>query len=234
MKVIESAGGGAPAAKQHPRDLDRGSNLFDFFHAHVDQALQEQGKPVSEEGAWYLTSLLVERAHPDSSAPEEAVDTLAELRIRAATGDRSGAIRAYRSLGDRALVVSGFFRESLSRKLVSRQYYLDMGASAYDALAGLLRAAGFGGASVVGDAGPARGLDDIYHELAHAFGACAEVLGQVREAVRHDLEGEEEALSDGDILSMYEEWLAPGSPRIAARLARLGVAPVRASDGRVC
>lgn len=202
-------------------------NLFDFFHAHVGRAVEDHGKPVSEEGAWYLTSLLVERAHPDSGTPEEAADTLVDLQLQAAQGSRSQAIRAYRSMGDRALVTSGFFRQSLSRKLVSRQYYLDMGAAAYDTLAGLLRAAGFGGA-VVGE-GAGRGLDDIYDELAHAFEACSEVLSEVRDAVRGDDAGQ---LSDGDIVELYEEWLATGSPRIAARLARLGVVPGPSGDGR--
>ena len=218
----------SPARTGTAAGLQTDDNLFDFFHAHVGRAVEDHGKPVSDEGAWYLTSLLVERAHPDVAAPEEAVDTLVELQLHAARGSRSQAIRAYRSLGDRALVTSGFFRQSLTRKLVSRQYYLDMGAAAYDTLAGLLRAAGFGG-PVVGE-GSSRGLDDIYDELAHAFEACSEVLSEVRDAVRSDDGGQ---ITDGDIVELYEEWLATGSPRIAARLARLGVVPVSGGDGKV-
>lgn len=214
--------------------LQTDDNLFDFFHPHVDRAVEEHGKPVGEEGVYYLTSLLVERAHPQADAPEEAVDTLVELQIQATRGDRPQAIRAYRSLGDRALVTSGFFRQSLGRKLVSRQYYIDMGAAAYDALAGLLRAAGFGSRALGDDGGHRgghKGLDDIYSELSEAFEACSEVLGEVREAVRGEGEGQ---LSDGDIVALYEEWLATGNPRVAARLARLGVVPAAGGDGRVC
>ena len=207
-------------------EIETDTNLLDFFHLHVDRAVEEQAAPVSEEGVWYLTSLLVERAHPDDEDPEEATTTLAELRIRASQGDRSTAIRAYRSLGDRALVVSGFFRESLERRSVSRQYYLDMGAAAYDALAGLLRAAGFGRGRIPGDAG-GRGLDAIYDELARAYAHCSEVLSQVREAVR-DQPGA--ALSDTDMLALYEEWRSSGNPRLAAKLANLGFA--LASGGR--
>ncbi len=209
--------------------LDTDANLFDFFHAAVDRAVEGHARPVSEQGVWYLTGLLVDEAHRKESVEDEA-ETLAELRIRASQGDRATAIRAYRSLGDRALFVSGFFRQSLSRKLVSRQYYLDMGAAAYDTLAGLLRAAGFGRGQVVGE-GATRGLDSVYEELAQAYDSCSEVLAEVRDSVRESDGGE---LSDVDIVSLYEEWLATGSPRLAARLASLGVVPVRGGDGRVC
>ncbi|MCB9780839.1 MAG: hypothetical protein H6742_19885 [Alphaproteobacteria bacterium] len=216
----------APVRLDHePRaSLDRESdNLFDFFLDHVEQAVVGNAAPVSEESVWYLTSLLVDRSRPDES---EQPDTLVELHLQARTGDRSTAIRAYRHLGDRALYVSGFFRQSLARKLVSRKYYLDMGAAAYDSLAGLLRAAGFGGAALVGDGGGgSKGLDGIYDELAHAFESCSEVLGEVCETVREQARGE---LSDADILALYEEWQATGSPRIANKLARLGLVPAGA------
>lgn len=209
-----------------PNGLDTDANLFDFFHAYVDQAVDQQSAPVSEEGVWYLTGLLVDQARP-AAEPEGA--TLAELHLRAREGDRATAIRSYRSLGDQALVTSGFFPRSFSRKLVSRQYYIDMGAAAYDSLAGLLRAAGFGRGQVVGDARPGtRGLDAVYDELAGAFEACAEVLTTVREAVRDSTEGK---VSDADIVAMYEEWLVSGNPRLAARLAGLGVVPGK-GDGR--
>ncbi|MCK6504867.1 hypothetical protein L6R53_15945 [Myxococcota bacterium] len=219
----------------HRPGLQTDDNLFDFFHPHVDRVVEEHGRPVGEEGVFYLTSLLVERAHPDAQAPEEAAATLVELRIQAAQGDRPKAIRAYRSLGDRALVTAGFFRQSLSGRLVSRQYYVDMGAAAYDALAGLLRAAGFGGRRV-GEGGSAgegghKGLDDIYQELAEAFEACSEVLAEVHDAVRGEDEGR---LSDGDIVALYEQWRATGNPRLAARLARLGVVPARGGGDRAC
>lgn len=205
--------------------LQTDANLFDFFLGHVTEAVEDHAVPVGEDSVWYLTSLLVERAHP-TREPRQEPATLAELHLQAREGDRSTAIRAYRALGDRALVTAGFFHRSLSRKLVSRQYYLDMGAAAYDTLAGLLRAAGFGRAQVVGE-GAGRGLDAVYDELAQAFEACTEVLDEVREAVRDEVG---RAASDADIVALYEEWLRSGSPRLAARLQALGVVPVR-SDG---
>ncbi len=208
--------------------LDVDANLFDFFHEHVGRAVGDHSAAVSREGVWYLTSLLVDRAHR-RDAEDDATGTLVELRVRAAEGDRATAIRAYRSLGDRALMTAGFFRQSIARKLVSRQYYVDMGAAAYDTLAGMLRAAGFGRGEVVGDSG-GRGLDAVYDELAQHFADCSEVLAEVHDAVR---DSGEAGLSDADIVALYEEWLSTGSPRVAARLAALGVVPVRGGDGRV-
>ncbi|RME27088.1 MAG: hypothetical protein D6798_05390 [Deltaproteobacteria bacterium] len=217
-----------PSPQNRPhRRLDVDANLFDFFHEHVGRAVEDSGVPVSREGVWYLTGLLVDRAH--RTEEEDAAGTLVELRVQASEGDRTTAISAYRRLGDRALMTAGFFRQSIARKLVSRQYYIDMGAAAYDALAGMLRAAGFGRREVIGDSG-GRGLDVVYDELAQRFEDCSEVLAEVHHAVR---ERHETALSDSDILALYEEWLATGSPRVAARLTSLGVVPVRGGDGRV-
>lgn len=200
-------------------DLSRAENLFDFFHAHVDAAVQDQRASVSEEGVFYLTNLLVQKGHTDG---EDAAETLVELRLRAQTTDRACAIESYRELGDRALYLSGFFRQSLHRGLMGMEYYLHMGAAAYDRLSRLLD---FGRPSQEGH----KDLSGIYLELAEHFEVCSDVLSEVKQDVR----AEQASPNDRDVLRLYEIWLATGSPSVARRLRSLGVSPTRGS-GETC
>jgi hypothetical protein len=205
------------------RDLASSDNLFDFFHGHVGAAVRETDAPVSEEGVFYLSNLLVERARTPPRV--ERVETLAELHIHAASGSRVEAIRSYRELGDKALVTAGFFRDSLNRGAVGIDYYVQMGSAAYERLSNLLE----GPRDLL--VGAARGLDAIFAELSLSFSSCADLLREVRDGIL----AEGSADRDVDVLRLYEEWLATGSPRVAARLGELGLLPMRAQGpGRAC
>ena len=202
-------------------ELSQADSLFDFFHERVGAAVQDTRAGVSEEGVFYLTNLLVEKGN---TSTEDSAETLVELRLRAQTGDRMCAIQSYRELGDRALYLSGFFRRSLHRRLMSMEYYLHMGASAYDALSRMLDF----GRSHASDAQPSghKDLASIYLELAERFAICSNVLSEVEQEVR----AEQTSLSDQDVLRLYESWLSTGSPAVARRLRQLGVVPSRGGD----
>ena len=195
--------------------LSTHDNLFDFFHDEVDAATEATGSEVSEEGVFYLTNLLVEQGRsPKPSAPE----TLAELHIRAAQGPRVTKIQSYRTLGDRALYVSGFFPESLSRKTVRASYYADMGRAAYDHLARM-----FGRDPMAGDSGH-KGLGEIFAELSDSFHTCMDVLREVHDAMQARAE---QAPSEAELLALYECWLATGNLRALRTLQRHGLVPSR-------
>ena len=191
--------------------IARAENLFDFFHASVDAAANRVGSPVSEEGLYYLSHLLVERGR----APEKGTpDTLVELYAAAQQGG-AARVSALRELADRALYMTGFFRGSLRRRLVSVTYYMDMGASAYHRLSQI---SGGGG-------GEARGLDGVWGELSERFEAASDLLRDVREEVSVSAEH-----NDADLLRLYEAWLETGSPGLYQRLRELGVVPMRPKD----
>jgi hypothetical protein len=193
--------------------LSTTDNLFDFFRQQVDSANASTGTGVSDEGVYYLANLLTERGHmPAANRP----DTLVELHLQAATGDRSQALQRWRELGDQALYTVGFFRGSIERKRLDPEYYVEMGASAYHRLSRMLE--GPRGAQV----GGGRGMDDIFGELAACFEACGEVLREVKQQVR----AETSDTSDAAVLALYEEWLTTGSRHAAARLRALGVVPM--------
>ncbi|HCH61223.1 MAG: hypothetical protein CL927_16110 [Deltaproteobacteria bacterium] len=188
-------------------------NLFDFFHDEVDAATNATDSDVSEEGVFYLTNLLVEQGRTGSSTRP---CTLAELHIRAARAPRATQIQNYRTLGDRALYVTGFFPESLSRKTVRASYYEDMGRAAYDRLAAIL-----GRAPSEGDSGH-KGLGEIFAELSMSFHTCIEVLREVHDAMRARTE---QSPSEPELLALYEQWLSTGNQRALRTLQRHGLVP---------
>ncbi len=200
--------------------LSKTDNLFDFFHERVDAAVAHQRAPVSEEGVFYLTNLLVEQGRAQAAQEPQ---TLVELHLRARTGDRRSAILSYREMGDRALYLTGFFRKHLDRGLVSLEYYLHMGAAAYGTLADMLHL------PRTRQASGHRTLSEIYHELGRRFEACSNVLLEVEQEVR----SEGETRNDVDVLRLYERWLETGSLQAARRLQELGVIPMR-HDGDPC
>jgi hypothetical protein len=179
----------------------------------VDRAAARQDPPVSRDGVYYLANLLVERGRTGDRGSEVA--TLAELHMRARAAPPGEALEAWRELGDKALYTSGFFRQSLMRSLVGVRYYLDMGASAYQALA-----------RRIGGLSSARGMGAVFEELAGRFGTCSELLLDVRDEVRSH--------SDRGIVELYEEWLATGSRRAAELLVKAGVVPGRQEEGGSC
>ena len=184
--------------------LSQQENLFDFFHDAVGTAVDSSGTTVSEDGVYYLSNLLVERGRA-SEVPQP--ETLVELRIQAQEQGGAASVQSWRELGDRALYTSGFFRPSLNRQNVSLDYYLSMGAAAYDQLATVMRWTGSGG-----------GFENIYEELAHQFDACSTILQRVRDQVR--------AHTHADILKLYEQWIANPDPVTAQQLSELGVIPM--------
>lgn len=183
-------------------------HLFDYFDERVGEAREDLGVDLSQDTALYLTNLLVERARADRPAPPEA--TLAELHARASQQSPSARASTYRELGDRSLYLVGYFRESLSRRVVGPRYYAEMGSAAYHQVDQVLK-------QRFADAfGP------VFAELAAGFRDCVAILDRIR--VVQD--------AQPDPLSRwYEEWLLTGDEDTAERLRRRGL--ILPSDGPV-
>lgn len=182
--------------------LTGNDNLFDFFHARVADAKAETGLSISNDTSIYLASLLADRARSDRPGPPE--QTLAELHASAAHAPPGAQASRYRELGDRALLLLGFFREHLDRRrrLVGPGYYEDMGAAAYHHVDLVLK-------RWFSDAfGP------VFRELAEGFRGCVAVLDRVRARTPSEARADEfDAL-----LGAYDRWLAGGARGEAATL----------------
>ncbi len=149
----------------------------------------------------YIIELLDERIRQSDAA--EGQETLAEALLAAQLDSGANRIRRMRRLGDRALFVSGFFGDSLARRVVDIDYYRQIGSCAYGDLAVGLRRGG-GGGSWTG----------LYAELAHHFGEFADVLAEVGDRSR--------ANQPENLLRLFDRYLCTGGARDRERLIRCG------------
>ncbi len=179
--------------------------LFETLVAGALAATRTQASPPVVR---YLVDLMGERVRVDLPQGEAsgAEPTLAEALLEARQERGPASIPRLRALGDRALFVSGFFGESLSRSLVDIDYYGDVGRIAYGELAAIL-------GRRLGD----RSFSELYEELADRFLQLVDVLAEVSDRTCGG--------KAPDLLRIYERYLRTGSPRERQRLLRRGLAP---------
>ena len=106
-----------------------------------------------------------------------------------------------KEIGDVALFVSGFFSDSLNRKLVDVDYYVSIGGRAYNVLS-----------RVETDT-----FSPVFAELGEKFVGFVDVLSEVSERTS--------CTSNSDLLRLYEKWLKTGSRRSGQLLVERGVVP---------
>jgi hypothetical protein len=97
------------------------------------------------------------------------------------------------------LYVTGFFAESLERRLVDADYYKELGGAAYGELARRLSRSS---------------ICEVYEELAGNFPRFVDVLADVRSRVN---------FVGSDIAKLYQQWLHTRSDWIERRLRALGM-----------
>jgi hypothetical protein len=178
-------------------DLTLHTSVDEYFHDVVTEALTAVGAEASQTTEWYLVSLLGEFTH--------ARITDEPLAVKLIQGADTAAerVRTLKQVGDTSLYVSGFFAESLGRKLVDVDFYASVGSSAYGQLANQL-SVGAGGASIA----------DVYRELSASFPQFVEVLGEVRRRVD---------FATTDVVKLYEQWLRTRDAWVERKLRAAGV-----------
>ncbi len=178
----------------------RNETPSEYFRELVESALHHQHLAAHNLTAFYLVNLLTGFMHVDRAEPDEDEP----LAIRFAKALQDGGIRqrdGLRQVGDRSLFISGFFADSLNRRPVDIDYYIQLGGSAYGSLARQ------------GD----MTFGEVFTELSEKFPAFVDVLCEV---------SERSALtSDSDVLRLYEKWLRTKSRRSGDLLAAKGIVP---------
>lgn len=197
-----------PLKYDHPKLIQQ-SDLRQFFQESVSQALGNQNIQAEDGTIIYLANLLTVftrsenlfeftqnglMLRPLALHYEEAVNA-------PSTHARSIALQR---LGDIALFISGIFSQSLSRKPVDIDYYINMGGSAYAYLADIRDRR-------LSD----KALGEIFAELAQKFVDFMDVLNEVCERTH--------ATSHKDLLRLYEVWSRTGSKRIERQLRQYGM-----------
>lgn len=179
----------------------RQETAIEYFKELVDGAIAHQGLAAQELTAFYVVHLLT--SFLQRSAGETA-DGDAPLAVRLARALERGGLEQRASLkqiGDLSLFVSGFFSDSLNRKLVDVDYYASIGGCAYHTLSR------FGTDT----------FSPVFAELGDKFVGFVDVLSEVSERTA--------CSSNGDLLRIYEKWLKTGSRRAGQLLVERGVVP---------
>jgi hypothetical protein len=176
-----------------------------YFKELVEGAMAHQRVSAGELTAFYVVHLLASFV--------ERTDNPEPLALELAQAMGAGGVRqrvTLREIGDRSLFLSGFFSDSLKRRLVDIDYYVSIGGYAYCALTRL----------------ETDHLSPVYAELGEKFSSFVDVLAEVSERTS--------CTSNLDLLRLYERWLKTGSRRSGQLLAERGVVPIAASKtGRI-
>jgi hypothetical protein len=185
-------------------------SLQEFFKNSVTQAMARQRVEAADLTAYYVVNLLTLFGRSEQLFDREhgsvGLRPLAAVLAQAAAAERAEERRyALQRIGDVSLFVAGFLGESLARRIVGVDYYVQMGGTAYGSLAECVRGTVRG-----------RALSAVFAELAEKFRDFVDVLGEVRDAA---------ANRDQDVLHLYELWLTTGSRRAARLLRRAGIEP---------
>ena len=112
-----------------------------MFHSLLNEGLRRMSLHLSLPAKAYLGELLAfyipsERLFEiDAESGRRTLKTLSEFYFKSKSASYKEKISLLKEIGDRSLYLGGFFRESLNRKLINLNYYVNMGQSAYENLA---------------------------------------------------------------------------------------------------
>jgi hypothetical protein len=173
----------------------------EYFKDLVEGALEHQRLKIADDTSFYLVNLLCAYVRLDDAGTPLHDEPLA-LRLARALETGGAEQRALlRRLGDVSLFVSGFFSDSLNRRIVDVDYYVSMGEYAYSSLSRQ----------------ESDGVAAVFAELSDRFERFVDVLGEVSE--------QSSLTSNSDLLRLYERWLRTGSPWTGQKLAARGIVP---------
>lgn len=179
-----------------------------YFHELVTTALESQGVNTKPEAEFYLVNLLnqfitTDRLFPRDAEGNSRQEPLALMVKEALEEPQPQQQRQrFRYVGDVSLYVAGYFQDSLNRKLVDVDYYIEMGGTAYHQAA--IRS-------------EENSFRDLYEELAHKFASFVDVLAEVSDKTT--------PRTEKDILRLYEVWVRTKSERAAKALQEAGIIP---------
>jgi hypothetical protein len=187
--------------------LTTAENLGEYFGGLVTQALQSQKAqtlPVVEQ---YIIGLLLEYSRTENLYPKDQEEILAFRWLHALTAELGEKVKSLKQMGDFTLFISGFFPDSLSRKLIDVDYYMALGGRAYGTLS-----------QIFADYHPIQ-REELFGDLSNRFPLFVDVLSEVSE--RSSIS------TDIGLLRLYERWIRTRSERLARMLSDRGIIPMK-------
>lgn len=155
-----------------------------------------------------LTQNLYDKAEDQQTLERDPL-AIQFLKAQSRGIDGSEKIKILKKLGDTSLYISGFFGDSLNRKVIDLDYYREMGSIAYRMLSDTIRDESF---------------HQLYHELYNKFSGFVDVLTEVSQDVLPH--------NNQNLLRLYEIYVRTGSETVKKQLSEKGLpteAPVRHS-----
>ena len=197
MKTMKQSNGFSVVA--HPDE---------FFRELVVEAMEKQSCAAKPETEYYLVRLLsrfmsaehLYRRDESGGLKEEPLALMIQEASQEALPPRQSAL--FRQVGDVSLYTAGYFQDSLVRKAVDVDYYVEMGRKAY---------------AEVRVRTEENVVRQMYEELADRFSQFVEVLADVSDQTTPKREV--------DLLRQYELWVRTRSERAAKALQEAGILP---------
>jgi len=186
-------------------DLTLVAQPSDFFRELVTGALGRQQIAVQPETEFYLVNLLnqfitTDRLYSTDEQGGVREEPLALMLKEAFEAEPPARTKLFRRVGDVSLYVGGYFQQSLNRKVVDVDYYIDIGGRAY----GLV-------------AGATEDNRNVFSELAGKFKHLIDVLAEVSDQTQ--------PRTEKDLLRLYDLWVRTRSDRAAKALKEAGILP---------
>lgn len=183
---------------------------MEYFREMVNTAAETLHVHADEEVIFYIVNLLSEFLITDNLYadldPNSDQEPLTVLLEKALNSDQGEQIQRFKHLGDLSLFISGFFSDSLYRRLVSLDFYKTVGCTSYNQLAHIMKTKV-----------QSKVFWEIYHDLAENFSVFTDILSEVSEkSFSH---------TNKDILKIYERWLKTKSIRDEKILRKEGIFP---------
>lgn len=198
------------------KSLQQTSSLFlissrEFFLEQVENGLQKRNVKTDPSVQKYLVDLLEHYLDARNLFDQEISEsgkkqftTLAEMYLHAHTVESWERIELLKKLGDRSLYISGFFGDSLQRKLVDVDYYAGIGGAAYANLADAVRE---------------ESLSIVYRTFSERFIDYVDVLTYIsQQSLVH---------TDSSLLRLYDRYMRTGSELAKEKLVEMGVLTVQ-------
>ncbi|MGZ3742904.1 MAG: hypothetical protein ACXWRE_02130 [Pseudobdellovibrionaceae bacterium] len=202
-------------SQNEPKAQITGTDLFisagDFFRDLVRQGLAQRKIETYPNVESYLVDLLhyyldaKNLFEPDyDEFGRKIPKTLAEMYLHANNAeDQQIKVELLKKLGDRSLYMSGFFGDSLQRKIVDVDYYVNMGGVAYATLAGCVRE---------------DTIAKVYSTISKRFIEFVDVLTYIS---HNSL-----IKSNESVLRLYDRYMTTGSELAREKLTEMGVLPL--------
>lgn len=185
---------------------DFSTSISAFFKEQVGTALDSRKVKATPLVEGYLVQLLEHYAFTNNLYSEDEPSgkkrntTLAELYLKACSSEPPIRNETLKRLADTSLYISGFFGDSLNRKVVDIDYYAGMGGAAYANLASLTEE---------GE------LSRVYRDFALRFMDFVDVLTHISQQALIQ--------TNSDLLRLYDRYVSTGSKLAEEQLIQKGI-----------